>query len=409
MAVTLIKRPYNYVPAYNPMWFEASSTQTAQPNFNFFVIIQAFGGPAVEYRVAPDPVNSHCYWDAQSYVEKYVENYYPFGLSGWQTCTDGLTQFAFDIGEEYGTTPAQYSGASGSFYAWNASLTTEERAEYHPNLYCSNLGIIPLNSLPSAINATSTQDLVIYFLNTDSLLDKVSISTFDGNGSTIGTYDIANVTGSTYICFNGGAASLATLTASVNNVATSGTFPIITSSVASYELFFNGSNGTVGAKNYSYVVTLDEGCGRFYNKSLFYLNRFGAFDFVNLYGDHKKEARINKQFYKTLGPVLEESHTNSAQSVDYVTASPRSISKKVLSSTYETFHSFASFWLTDLQRITLVDLFTSPSVFLNSAYSEYKRLSGTDTVYKFSEPTIEKLVNLRVNVSEGITERRQIE
>ena len=292
MAITTIKRPLYLIPAYNDSEYLASSSQTAQPNFVYYVKITTDTAEEYIERIPPDP-NGLFYFNALSYTRKYISNYYPFGEHDIQA-HPGLRGFTVNIGEEYGVTPTIYPGTDHSFNTWNASLKKKTRSLFNPDNYVS-LAIDGecklLNIFPDTINVKLDQDLVLSWIQWDTFFPTITIDTYLSTGVlrdsiTIDT-DVASFPG--YFNFNVGPESLNTFqTTEAPTRYTSLILPWFNDTVAYYEVSVDGINYT--------RINIIETCDKFTDYPLFYLNVNGAFDCINMQGNHKDVFNIEKKF-----------------------------------------------------------------------------------------------------------------
>ena len=419
MAITLYNKPHDLVPGHNNVEFWGTSSQNAQPNFVYYITIQVGAGPTYIERVSADP-NGDLYWNAVEYTRKYLKNFYPYGWAGWSSATDGICEFTINIGEEYGTTPTIYTGSTYVITAWNGALTLKDRSTYLPSAYQveTSRNDIWLNDLENGSSnqgrslCKSNQDFVFYLLMTGTYqIDKVEIITYDSAGSTLGTSYIANpdyppvVSQDKYSCINLGPNGLQLLSSGL----VTGTYPVWTGSVASYRIrFFIKTGG--GGYTYAYRYVDVEDCApRFEDVTVMYLNKKGAFDYLNFYGNHSKQVDITKSYYKGLSNPFEASFVTVSGSVNTNGPNPLSINKKPLSVSYETKRTFISRPLNQFQMDHAIDLMSSPKTVVNSGLSDYQLYSVENTNYQFRKMPIDKIVQLELQVTEGITERRQFE
>lgn len=122
MAVTVQTTPAAYTPAYNPQWFVATSTQTAQPNFRYRVVLTDVISSATVTKDVDKNSAGYFVFDVSSFSEQYITQLNPSGLYGFQANTGAIREIRVNIGEVYGTIPAYTAGANNTFYVWNASL-----------------------------------------------------------------------------------------------------------------------------------------------------------------------------------------------------------------------------------------------------------------------------------------------
>lgn len=405
MAITTIKRPLYLVPAYNDSEYLAGSTQTAQPNFVYYVKVTTDTAEEYIHRIPADP-NNQCYFNAVAYTRKYISNYYPFGEHDIQV-HPGIRSLTVNIGEEYGSTPTIYPGTDHTFNYWNASLTKKERSLFNPDDYVS-LTIDDecklLNIFPDTINVKLDQDLVLSWIQWDVLFPTVTILTYLSDGTlrdTI-TIDTDVFTFPQYLNFNVGPESLNTFQSTVAPTRyTSSILPWFNSSVAYYIVSVDGIN--------TIRVNIIDPCDKFVDYPLFYLNRHGAFDYINMQGNHKDIINIEKKFYKGLTTNFESSYETVIGTVLTTGPNPLSISDKVLNVSYEETLTLMSQPLNQSQLDILKDLYASPYTFINTGAYDYVKYSCKDTQYQLKRDIIEKIIQLEAVLNAGVTEVRQIE
>jgi hypothetical protein len=166
MAITLNNRPSVITPGFNQMMFKATSTQTAQPNFKYYIQINVDGN-VLSPLVLPARPTADVIFDIQPLVQDYLKNYFPINTHGWQQCTKSIINVTVNIGERYGTTPTIYAGTTETYKPYYASLSNEKMAVYISTAYSFISGA--LNGYGSTIRATTTGRIPIKTLFTISL------------------------------------------------------------------------------------------------------------------------------------------------------------------------------------------------------------------------------------------------
>ena len=247
MAVTLIQTPSTtkITPAYNENWFIAESDETAQPNFKFRVdILDMISGSTWTEQIEPIYGTNRIHFDAGAYAEKYMVNYFNGNTYGWQNCVDAYRPMRIDIGETYGTTPTYYPPSGSTLYhVWNAGLDTQTYAYYDANNYLYDATTANYKFLTKTGNFKVFDDRsnYLYFIGTignTTDLPSLLINTYDASGTLIGTSYIDRPNYTTglyddqYQCIDIGVKGLTNIPSGL----VTGTYPIITSSVASYEI-----------------------------------------------------------------------------------------------------------------------------------------------------------------------------
>lgn len=293
MAVTVAQSPSNYSPGYAPLMFRATSTQTGQPNFKYRIICtDLITSTSETYDIDPFPSTADVKFDAQKFVYEFLKHYVPTNDYGWQKCTDAVRKIRVNIGEYYGTTPTYYAGSNTDFYVWNAGLTSLEYPSYSSTSY---VYIDPTNMVALSDNSDevtySDRSSFLYFLASSTPITGVKIKTYNSAGTLLGTSTIANPYAATtdykemYVCIDVGHKGLSQISSGL----VTGTYPIMTSSVAYYDVIDTSTlflSGDYVHKRF-YV-----GCeARFEPYSLVYLNLAG--DYRTLPMTKKSEVKID--------------------------------------------------------------------------------------------------------------------
>lgn len=402
MAITVTAKPHLLVPAFNDIYFGATSTQTAQPNFKYYITILV-GSTTYVYALPARP-SGDLVWNARKAVEKALSNYYPYATYGWQAVTNGILSITVNIGEQYGATPTIYVGTDYVFEIWNGALNRETRRTYTPtSVRYPNC----LNKLPTTIKGESDKDIIFYFLQaTAGTIIRVTVTTYDSGGNILGSYRITNPlttvnTANKYICINGGWAGMSGIASGLVTVM-SGVYPIITASVSYYNLAFTDG---VTVLNYA-IQAADCSPYRTDKKTLHYLNSNGAFDVINLYGNNRKSVDIRKTFYKGIDDYFVGSYLDNASTVITPT-SPLDINKRVLSNVNEGKQTLQSGILTDAEIELYAECFEASKYHLQSDASTYQIVMQDDTNFAWKRQLVDKVTQLQLTISDGYVNRRQ--
>ena len=400
--ITTTAKPHLLVPAYNDIYFGATSTQTAQPNFKYYITILV--GATTYIYVLPVRPTGDLVWNARQAVEKALSHYYPFYTYGWHAVTNGILSITVNIGEQYGTTPVIYTGSNYTFDVWNGALNREIRRTFlttdaeFPNC---------LNKLPATIKCEEDKDIVLYYLQPIAgYISKATVTTYDSTNAVMGVYDIMNPlttvnTANKYICMNVGWAGMSGISSGLVTVVT-GTYPIIVAGVENYTVAV-----TDGVLFSTYYIEKAE-CSpsRTDIKTLHYLNSNGAFDMVNLYGNNKKSVDIRKTFYKGIDDYFVGSYLDAANVVVTPT-SPLDINKRVLSNVNEGKQTLQSGILTDAEIELYAECFESSKYHLQSDENNYQIVMQEDTSFAWKRQIVDKVTQLQLTISDGYVNRRQ--
>lgn len=247
MAITLLQTPLDYTPAFNQAYFSASSTQTAQPNFKYtIVIIDVITGDSQTYDVLPAPSTKLEGWNAQSFLAAYMTTTFVFLLAGWQKYAS-VRKYQVNIGETYDVASVQtyFTGTTNSYYTWNAHLDFLTFAQYSSGNYVYNdPNKVYLAGVTDDITFEDRSSY-LYVLASNAVVNikLIQIETYNAAGALIGASYVINPFAATsdykekYASIDVGYKGLLALSAPQ----VTGVFPIITASVASYKISDRGA------------------------------------------------------------------------------------------------------------------------------------------------------------------------
>jgi len=318
MAISLTSTPKAVMPVYNPIWFNLTSTNVAQPNFKYLFQIYtgtaATGTPLATIKLLPRPVTNNCIFSPARILES-VLSYDSSSLGsingGVQNIISGVTSYNhttnyyINFGEEYGPLSGvtQYTGLTHSTgYTFNGVLEYDQVPYWNPNIG----SIIALTEQPNDVGA------VVYVKNDT---DRGTLSFFDygATGRYIGI-DIYHADGTdTYhqIIYNGwSGASPDNRVVHVpsgpwnwNNVpqslfTTSGSVAgniIDVTSDTGYTVWMIDNYGYT-SESKGYVI--DTRCSKYETVRVQFLNRLGGFDYFNFNLVSRKTANVTRNSYK---------------------------------------------------------------------------------------------------------------
>jgi len=194
MAITLIQDPTSvspsrlHCPAYNDQWFTATSNQTAQPNFQFYITttIHYYNGTSWTTKVYNDALNNPpdgiLRFNVRSYTESFIKHHIPLSTSGWSRCTNGCLKVIVNVGERYGSTPTIYTGTNKTYYVWNAGLSFNEDVGFTPVNYINSNGSAfnLLNDQPDTRLNYYQNGYCYMIANGDDVFKQAIVNTTDG-------------------------------------------------------------------------------------------------------------------------------------------------------------------------------------------------------------------------------------
>lgn len=402
--ITIISEPtdYGYLPAYNPNWIIASSSNYAAANFKYTLIIEdILTGTIWTEQIAKDPSNL-LKIDIGTYAEKFMEHYLPINVYGWKKCAGASRKIRYNVGETYGSTPVYTAGTDKYYIAWNAGVDLLDVLDYSVNAYVYDSTIPNQRFLTTTGSCLTYEDrsqflyaLVQYANLAD--LPSIKVITYNSAGSVLGQYTIARPDYSTglytdqYVCIDVGYKGMLNITNPEVTVV-SGTYPIITSSVASYVIKDGTDNSIIK------TITID--CSpKFTVHTLHYRKANGAYETLHCKLASEESLTTEQSTFKK-DPWSYNSVTGLmelAPSLDFEKTQGVTIQNKL---------KVTSDWLTDTELEYHADLFTSTDVKLDlGKNNRYIKVKVSDKNY--SPRNEDKLRLLVINLEHSHQNNRQ--
>lgn len=403
MAITIITTPATHTPCFNDQWFTATSSQTAQANFQFYVTVTVHyhNGTTWTTNVNNEAINTPpdgiLRFNARSYGEKYIKHYIPISATGWNRCLNGVLKIVVNVGERYGSTPAVYTGSNQTYYVWNASLTYEQMVGYAASNYvASNGSAFPiLNDYPDTKSSTYSQNFLYILAESDNVIQKARITSTDG--SSIYTFDITNTLLASgnwydrYLSLNVSPRYLSV----VGGVNWGG----VVGTQYSVQLYDN-----TGTLRKTVVYDYSSVCTQYYRYQLIYLNHKGAFDHFNFELISEEEYDIVSSKVKTT-PYSDPSGAGTMTLLNWTQT------EKVNNVQVKKSLKLNSNILSEAQSLTLKDLVTSPVVYLqdldSNQYTYIYAVNNALTKYKRVRNFNNKVPNLLADVDMSYVNNRQ--
>ena len=236
--------------------------------------------------------------------------------------------------------------------------------------------------------------------DTSGVIGMAKVTTKDTAGSTIQTVLIQNpyidsdVFDSKVVGFGCGTKNLNLIDSSR---ITLGAQPIITDSVASYEVRFAELDASVVSLVKTY--TISNPCTRNTLYRLHFLNKTGGFDSYTFNRADTKRVSINRSSYKKNAASL-----TASDSYGYTARARTNIA---YNTTQKDNISVLSDWITEEESTWLEELISSPEVYLEDATYGLVSINVSNSSYDFKQVATEKLFNLRISFTYSYDRFRQ--
>jgi hypothetical protein len=396
MAITVLSQPDAYVPAYNAHYWVASSTNVAQPNFKYYVIVtDLISNISASWAIDPDINTGYLYFNSATFAETFITQVVPEGLYDFQRNTGAIRKIRVVIEEQYGTPPAGIpsTAVTNEYITWNGVYDHLSYASYSVNTYIydrsiSNVQFITNNrgSSYSYGNLLAPyQNREYTYLGRDSYIycisknanefKEIEIRGYDEDGNLLSTSNITNIyaPGSTYtdkyVFINVGYNGLANIPST--NV--TGTYPIPVSTFAYYEI--RDISPIVGAGGQTVLIkTIEVKCEPVFDVfTCHYLAPQGSFETFNC---SKLADRTNTKQVTTYSQL--PYYLNGSNEYTYLR---NARIKRSLSTEVQPAIKLNTDWLTEEETSRLGDLWSSPILYMTDG-SGYMPMLCKQTSYQ---------------------------
>lgn len=394
MALSVLKQPDQYSPAYNDLIYVVSSTNKAQTNFNYIASLY-IGSDVITLKAAPDPAYGSGVFNFGRIVESYLTKDIDISIYGFQLNQNSNKSYYVKFGEEYGASSGvtQYPNlvTSETRYAWNGIIDFLPFQSYSQNGYLLDTSTRSFNSSGTQYLEQGQNAWQYYAAKDVTYGNTMSILTYSAANVLIGAYSIDNpyqtsgVISHHFVRVGVGTKDLN------NSTLSSGSQPVITDSVDHYFIRI-GSGAT-----YRYNI-LSPDC-KYITYRLHYLNQLGAFDSFNFTKVTTQDTDIVRSKFKAPTGGLTSASTygyskSDRQDKSFFTSLKDGIKLK-------------SDWLSDDQSTQLRELVESPEIYLQDPIHGLIAITCTDSKFTPKNSLNNKMFNLELNIEYTFNRYRQ--
>jgi hypothetical protein len=437
MAVTVQSQPLTYNPVYNPQWFVATSTQTAQPNFRYTVVLtDLLSSETVTYSPDANP-NGTLQLDVSAFSKQYMTQVNPNGLYGFQKNTGALRKIRVNIGETYDVVgvPTYFAGSNIEYLVWNGALDFLEMQSFAIANYVyaqsgNNVRMITNNRNPSYITTPSpgmayvsqpertatNRSNYIYCLSTtyrDSGpgvlgdFQYITVVGYNAVGSEVArtkllnTYSASSDYTNRYVFIDVGAKGLANMPGAL---VVSGTYPIPVTTYAYWDVFDSSDwipfTGVPADPNFFPLKRIHQYCEPLYDvNAVHYLSPEGAFDTAVCSKLSLRSLDGTKSYYSKIPYVL--TGYNVGYNYD------ASVERTLNSSTREKI-TVNTDWLEEYEVTALKDVIAAPIVFVDLGLTGgFVSMKVNNNSYQEKRKYNEKLISVSFDLEYTHTNVRQ--
>mgnify|MGYP001296947429 CR=1 FL=1 len=402
MAINILANPKDFAPVYNKMEYLIESTNSGEPNYAYLVdiYINGSGTKTVRLRIPLRPSDSYGKVDIHRVLESALTSDVgnPLGILGTYDAPNSSLSYIVEFGEEYEVagvlTQFPNEETDISRKAFNASLEKRPFINWDVTEYEMD-GITKkfLTNMPDN-NKVSIESHGWLYCKPIIPLANCTVITKDSAGATINTFEINIAGGATDIKF------IPSSPASLNNIDNAnlitGLQPIITSAVASYELYLVKFFLPAPVSE-TRTFVLEESC-KYNTNTLIFQNNLGAFDSFTFYlGDMSTTAIERKDMKVNVDTVVGTDivySMNEREKVTYYTKKSETI--KLMSD-----------WITEAESNWLLELMSSPEIYLQEGNELTAVAKIKATNYTKKKVVRDKLFKIEVELELGYDDYRQ--
>ncbi len=311
MAITIHQSPQTYSPVFNPMEFVCSSNNIAGQNFFFYLVKVKDSSSTVIYqdRLIPRYDNDYLLFDVSRALEKWTS----YDISGITTGTTGVRktsnvfkEYTVQFIEEYGSTASGVASGStatsSTAYAYNGVFTDEDFNSFDDANYLiqtTGTNKFLTDFRGGNIRIQTGQRFELGWITSGGISEpskSVVIKTYNASGTNLGTYKIANsfsagtTTADKFLSVLVGTGDLNSSTLS------SGSQPIITDSVHTYQVYIENNSST----RVSEIITfeIDRECYKADTIRLHWVNTLGRIDSFNFNFASERSKDVKQSRYR---------------------------------------------------------------------------------------------------------------
>ena len=408
MAITVLQEPIQYTPVYNDINYVLSSTQTAQPNFNFIFDVIINGVTISRHRIPARPDNGYGLFNAKRIAENYVTQNFPYNNITVLSASSSILKINITYGEEYGSTLTYYAGStSPNVYCWTASLDQPEWVDYtfvsKYRIMGSEIGISQLltNNLAQKIKITEKAS-VGALVGEIGAVTNITVLAYNAAGTLIQTTYIKNPndallpssTAARFINIPAGASNLnSILNANLESI-TQNQGNIIPSTTAYYII---KTFGTGSAESIPVRFNIDTSCSKYESKRIYFLNKLGAYDaFTFDLLSRENNSIERKKYRRNVGGFSGSSYVYTDLQRANIIYDTQVSETMILNSN----------WLTEAESAWLEELISSPITYMETA-SGIEVVNIVDTAYEVKKTVNDKLFNLQITIEKSYIKTRQ--
>lgn len=398
--LTILQQPEDISPAHNDLIFLVESTNYASAGFQFIAEIKDNGTVIEKIKADLLPGQDKGVFNIKRIIESYVG--YDFDLSNSLTYfnPDGLFEYEVEFGERYlGTEYLDQTSVIN--WAFNGSMTRKDFSTYASGEWVLHSGGTNTKFLTNQRrrNIREEQWDWLYFIEKPAGLSffpaYAEYKSYSSSGTLLKTVTVTYATGATSGDYFLGKVPSGRNTSEIISVL-SGTLPVVDTLAAYYTIsIYDDSDNRLTEE---YRVDLIDGCSRYDEITVWYLNPMGGFDsfvfnMVNRVNYDTQKKQMRRQLYELSG----DTYLPNLQKHGLANYDTRETKRMTLNSD----------WINDQESNAIHELIASPVVFVQLAgETDYTPVTVINSTWEEKNENTDGLFNCQIEILFEM-ERRQ--
>jgi len=388
MTMTIHQRPEDVTPAFNPVVYVVSSTNSSEPNHKFIIDIKVGGTLITREKFTPPPLQANAFIDIGRIVSNLVKFDLDFSLISCYPMLNSQKDFTIEIGESYGGTD-YLNKVSDTFTAVNIGLDPYQWLDYDFANYEQKI----LNKLTNKLRINSKAWLYFYHTNTNQVTGIRVTATNAAGTPTISEidnpYNASNPDDRFVYCPIG--ANMNTIDAAdLNPAINAGN--VLPADTVSVLIELLDTAVVTDSMTYEIIGT----CYKDYE--VYYLNSNGAFD--TLVFNKNYSIKRNLQYQNT---ERINSSMLTATSYGYNSYDGQAVKNRI--DTRQRW-MLNTDWINEVESAALFEMVSSPVIFLKDN-GVVKRVNQNLTDYQEENQRAKKIFNFSIELTDSLQFERQ--
>lgn len=358
MAITIENEPTDITPVYSDIIYTLSSTNSGQTNFKFVAVVKNAAGTTLAKLKAPLYTGTNYgVFNLSRILQNYVTHDFTQATLQPAKCSNSFIAYSVEFGEEYGGTEYLNLTSDTGKYAWNALFSkwnySEAVSDYQIDFPATSKFLTTIRRK----RVTRAQYEYLYFLRgAVGGVTKVEVKAYDaaGNATTSVIKQVLNASNKDEYLLRmaAGVVNLNLITSGNLYSGTAGS--VVPAGTVYYTIQLKNNLDDAGSELYRFDII--EECSKYSTRTLYFLNRLGAFETLRCGMLNRDTYQIDRKQLKRNTYGFTGTSYGRDTTAHGITSYATTKSRKVILNTD---------WLNELEWVWVHELISSPVVYLD--------------------------------------------